>query len=256
MIRLTQEMAISILEWRNGNVTTERIDAICKSLIEQLNHPSHANDLFDTVAGLLMLPGQKNTLTNNGKVIQGLRDAILNPSELAKVNAIARGYQACCTCKREIPNGEVISMHGQLPYCYMCAPPTYIMCGKCKKAHAIPTGAHRILTKVLKECKCEEQVVIEQDEIREARRARVPAPPPLRTFATPPIGPEVFQRVVFNNGDGVTLGQWVAAPTQAANEAPQVNTMPPQEPRATLRDRARDRAMEELRRMQDEDGPF
>ena len=160
MVRLQADQAHQVMRWLmdvipRATEIPEPIKRTLEQIDEQINNPRHADDLFDRIAAILLTPSHKSLLTGNSKVIQQLKEAVLSPRELAKMSAISRTFQACTTCKKAILNGEVASLHGQLPYCYACMPPNLMSCGKCATAHPLPVGATRIMTKVLKECKCD-----------------------------------------------------------------------------------------------------
>lgn len=168
MIRLTPkqgQLVSQTLKGMSGEfLRATGQDKILEQIDAQLQQPHHATELVEVIAGLLA-PERGRIVVLSGKLLAAMRDAILNPKELAQVKALAKSHQACFNCGRDVAAGEIVSLHGQLAYCWQCVAPTTITCQKCNNVHPLGTQISRFVTKLLKECGfCKQGITKKQDE--------------------------------------------------------------------------------------------
>jgi hypothetical protein len=178
MVRLTKEATMELLEflYSLGGMPSG-IRKTLDSMREQYDSPGFSKELVDTVAAYLVATNGRSLLT--GRILEGLREALLSPSELAKVKALATTYAGCSSCGREFSDGSLATIVKGSPVCYHCVWPTTVRCGKCHNdVPATSTGIARIIKKALTECqKCAEGV-----------KQRIETGP-LRNPLTPPPSP-------------------------------------------------------------------
>lgn len=148
---------------------------------EQLDSPRYADDLIDVMVKVLSSPKCATVLT--GSFLSTLRGALLRPTEIAKVRAMAEVYQGCHNCGEKIFNGEIVSFHDQNVLCVRCLVPELAPCGGCKRKLNLP-GISRIISKITKECGYCQQ----DPAIRSAASAGGAAG---ATVSTPPASPAV-----------------------------------------------------------------
>jgi len=155
---------------------------------EQIDNPTYDVDLVDTITSLLLdYPGAGSVL--GGTRLMLLKDAVLSPSDLAKVNASQVNF-CCGACGKDLQQGEMVGVYGKIIACHRCAVPELVGC-KCGKVHDV-SNLSRLLAKTFKGCAgCETNTIEPAVEggtygtfMLPNRDVRVaPAPPTLATLA-------------------------------------------------------------------------
>lgn len=197
MIKLNNEQATYVYNLLGSMATKSvEIDSLLENIRAQFDHPNHNRDMLDLVAELLA--STKARLVMSPQLLSKLRSAILNPRELATVQALSKESKCCTACYRELVTGEMVSIHGNDIYCTKCVMPEVYSCGGCNKSLTMPTGINRILQKATKECPhCGTAAKLAATEAPAATQA-TPAPPAITTL--PPDDGRVFYAPVTDDG--------------------------------------------------------
>lgn len=158
MIRLTKEQANNLVAiFQAEPALAQKYGEMITTLEAQVNDQlvygdGYRGDLIDVVAGLIGVGSGRGTLTPN--VLKALREAILSPSQLAKVRTAVE-KQACFRCGTDIGDGEMSCQHGRQTFCMNCVMPSYVRCGQ---HHLIDLNKKagnvigRVTTKMIGEC--------------------------------------------------------------------------------------------------------
>lgn len=243
MIRLTKEQANNLVAIFQAEPTLaqkygEMITALETQVNDQLIYgDGYRGDLIDVVAGLVGVGSGRGTLTPN--VLKALREAILSPSQLAKVRTAVE-KQACFRCGTDIGDGEMSCQHGRQTFCMNCVMPSYVRCGQ---HHLIDLNKKagnvigRVTTKMIGECpqcaaqqvdgvaKPAENPVAERLRGLHAQMRRVaPVPPTILPAHRPILTRTVAQRFTENHLLNV-VDAWTGVEDQLLNNpAPTMTT--------------------------------
>lgn len=181
MILLEQNVASNLANYLNS-LTREALrdwgidsDSLVRSLQDQLD-TGHRHDevLITAIADALMDSLSRNVMS--GSTLQALRNAVLIPSERAKVAALIRnGEMGCANCGRDFINEEMVILSKRattpndsskfLLFCTRCMVPRWISCtkGSCKGKAELPKNMKNILTGTKSVCGEHGEGAVKQD---------------------------------------------------------------------------------------------
>lgn len=136
MIRLTPEVARQLLEALSymqgipipGSVARQ-VSHLSTIVQEQLDRPNHGEDLISTVVQVLMDHRLGRGL--NSSTMEGLRSAVLSPSELARFQATLKRAGQCHSCGVPFLDYGVAVHSDRRFYCYRCLAPEVVTCPEC-----------------------------------------------------------------------------------------------------------------------------
>lgn len=144
MIRLRNEQGAMLLDVLDGHPSMREVRDLIR---DQLQNPRHDEDLVSLIANALFQ--QHSSISGN--YLMTLREAVLNPREIAKAKAMADSWQSCIRCGRAVLDGEMTTVCGRSLYCVTCKMPTLLMCDGDHRL-AFPDGVNRVLQKSIKSC--------------------------------------------------------------------------------------------------------
>lgn len=132
------------------------VDEIRAQVKDQLAHPGLS--VIDKIHELLAGRFARNVIS--GDVLVAVRKAILNPSELRKLDAENRTF-ACGGCGRRIDSGELVTFRAQagdsLIFCVNCQEPELAPCSKCHQKRGVASSIHRLLGRLRITCNCKDK---------------------------------------------------------------------------------------------------
>lgn len=187
MIRLTDSQGhwlLGLLETirpaPSNSTETEAID-LRRIISEQLNTPSHFDDLIDTVARLLADPRIHMLKEAH---LESLRRSILSPTELVRFRGASKHTLDCDTCGHgPIHDYESVTLVRGRINCHRCAYPEYVMCHQCRQLVMV-NGMNKSIQRAIERHTCVEPQPVDIEEQTEHLEMAVadeqiptPAPP-------------------------------------------------------------------------------
>lgn len=183
-----------------GSRSEAHLQLLETTITEQAAAPSHAADLVDKIAAILLDPSIREL--GHGSLAQ-LRAAVLSPKELASVTSRLERPISCRDCGNSIGEEEVCSRLGQYIYCYRCCPPLRVRCSKCEDGVDI-SQIHRTIERAVERHTCREA----------AAPTRRPASPSLSALQRAARGITSSLYTIRPNSIQPAV-QWVVAPPPA-----------------------------------------
>ena len=155
MIRLNNEIGrllLDLLDNEEGRRILQWSGEVSSIIRQQLDAPTHYNDLVDTIAKVVQDP-RVNKI--QGSSLDALRKAILQPVELARFRTMADKHtnMQCGRCGTGLADYETTTIISGMVYCYRCAYPEVVTCQTCHETVPV-TGINRTTQRALERHSC------------------------------------------------------------------------------------------------------
>ena len=155
MIRLNNEIGrllLDLLDNEEGRRILQWSGEVSSIIRQQLDAPTHYNDLVDTIAKVVQDP-RVNKI--QGSSLDALRKAILQPVELARFRTMADKHtnMQCGRCGTGLADYETTTIIQGMIYCYRCAYPEVVTCQTCHETVPV-TGINRTTQRALERHSC------------------------------------------------------------------------------------------------------